>query len=302
MKNIHLSAGTLADIDKRVARMLQDLGNPTPPIKLPEVRELLRLDIEYYSTNDPTLLQEFIHKLNVAGKQLLLRPTLIFDVVKEFSLKALFLPDRKRILLDSSIPDAKQRWNEGHEIVHSMLPWHNELMLGDTSLTLSPACHDQIEAEANFGNGRMLFLRDQFDGMCKDVPSSIASVRTLKEHFGNTMTSTLWRFVEQSPHQIFGVVCDSPHKPGPGFDPKSPIRHFITSPKFEQQFSGVSEQQIFSLIRSYASRSRGGPLGKAEVVLKDVNGVDHLFAMESFSNTYDVLTLGVWLKVRPIVG
>ena len=40
------------------------------------------------------------------------------------------LPDRKRILLDETLPKLKHRWNETHEIWHSITPWHSEIMLG----------------------------------------------------------------------------------------------------------------------------------------------------------------------------
>lgn len=35
-----------------------------------------------------------------------------------------------------------------------------------------------------------------------------------------------------------------------------------------------------------------GPLGKAEVVLGDGNGAEHVFVFETFYNGHDALTLG----------
>ena len=46
------------DIRKIVGRILQDLGNPEPPLKLSQVRALLELNIGYYSTANTTLLQD----------------------------------------------------------------------------------------------------------------------------------------------------------------------------------------------------------------------------------------------------
>lgn len=150
MRNIYLSDRTAADIDARVARVLKGLGNPRPPLRLELVRDLLRLDRRYFSSGDPSAAQEFVHKLTMAGKQLALRPTLIWDVIKKWDLRALYLHDRKRILLDSNLPEIKQRWGEAHEIGHSLMDWHEVFALGDDQHSLSPSCHAQLEAEANF--------------------------------------------------------------------------------------------------------------------------------------------------------
>jgi hypothetical protein len=52
VRNIHLDGFVRADIDTAVRRVLKDLGNPEPPLRLEDVRELLRLDKGFYSAND----------------------------------------------------------------------------------------------------------------------------------------------------------------------------------------------------------------------------------------------------------
>ena len=156
-KNRVLSAKTAQDIDERVERVLRGLGHPEPPLRLDDVRELLKLDREFYTANDPGVLREAISRIRVAGIQVYKRPTLLIDAIKKSSLQALYLPDRRRILLDKSLPKLKHRWNEGHEIGHSIIPWHEDIMLGDNRLTLYPGCQEQVEAEANFCCGTAAF-------------------------------------------------------------------------------------------------------------------------------------------------
>ena len=141
MRNVRLGQRTLVDIDGQVEKVLRGLGNPEPPVDLRLVRELQKLDRGYYSTTDDGLLRETMSKLLVAGKQVLARPTLIGEAVRTLSLKALYLPDQKRILLDKDLPPLKHRWNEAHEIGHDLIPWHAGMMFGDTEQTLTPACH-----------------------------------------------------------------------------------------------------------------------------------------------------------------
>lgn len=102
----------IADIDRFVEKVRSDLGSPNPPLNLAMVRDLLHLDEGYYSSTDDTAISEVAHKLKVAGQQVLARPTILKEIVGKLGLKALLLPDRRRILLDSEQPDLKQRWSE----------------------------------------------------------------------------------------------------------------------------------------------------------------------------------------------
>lgn len=288
MQNCFLAERTVRDIDKRVTKILKDLGHPEPPLRLEVVRELLRLDLAYYSSSDQRVLTETIHRLMVAGKQVFQRPGLLLDAVRKLELKALWIPDRKRILIDKELPPVKQRWGEAHEIGHGILPWHEAAMHGDRKQTLSPTCELQIEAEANFTAGRLLFLQDRFTEELRGSPLTIDLVKTLGKAFGNTITSTLWRAVEASDAPVFGLVSQHPMKPLVD----EPIRYFIRSRTFLEQFDGVTPTQIFRSLQSFCRSSRG-PLGTDEIVFYDSNGDPRVFLVECFFNSYEALTLGI---------
>jgi hypothetical protein len=212
-KNLILPRKTVQDIDNRVERILRGLGNPEPPLRLEDVRELLNLDLAYYTANDPGIAQETISRIRVAAIQVYKRPTLLIDAIKKLDLKALYLPDRKRILLDGDLPQKKHRWNEAHEIGHSLIPWHEEMMLGDNNQTLSLECHEQVEAEANFAAGRLLFLRNRFIDEAQSLEPSIGAIRQLHTTFGNTLTTTFYRFIETFgvEQPLVGLISSHPH-------------------------------------------------------------------------------------------
>lgn len=293
MQNILLSARTAQDIDKHVDRILRDLGNPEPPIRLEDVRQLLRLDLGFYSATDEGFIKEVVHALKIGARQVVERPTLLLEAIQTLDLKALFLPDRKRILLDSSLPILKQRWSEAHETVHSVLPWHGTLAMGDTKLTLTPACHEQIEAEANYGAGRLLFLGDLFIERARDMAPTMKNIMELHDHFGNTITTTLWRYVEGSDRIVFGMVSVHPHHLPENSDAANTCRYFVRSPKYSVMFGNGIEAEIFRQVGTYCSHKKAGPLGNGKISLTDTNGSPHSFICETFSNRYDVLTLGV---------
>lgn len=304
MKALRLTEKTALSIDGQILKILKGLGNPEPPLDLRLVRDLLDLDLGYYSSTDVGFLHETASRILVAGKQILKRPSILLDAIRNSSLRALYLPDKKRILIDKDSPKLKHRWNQAHEIGHSIIPWHEPLMHGDTDHTLTLACQEQVEAEANFAGGRLLFLGDRFSAESSSVNPSMAQVIDLSKRYGNTITSTLWRFVEQARRDkaMVALVSGHPHSAmrAPTFDPASPCRYFVGSGKFTSMFSHLSEMEVFSKVVSYCGRQKHGLLGKGQVVLTDDNGDPHLFDFETFFNGYEALTLGVWIGARPI--
>jgi len=89
LENVFLGEKTARDIDKGVTKVLSDLGHPEPPLFLPDVRELLRLDLQYYRSGSEGAVREFIHHMTMAGKQVLKKPSRIIDAIKKWDLKAL---------------------------------------------------------------------------------------------------------------------------------------------------------------------------------------------------------------------
>jgi len=79
---------------------------------------------------------------------------------------------------------------------------------------LSPTCHATIEAEANYAASQLLFLQDRFVAEAMSLPVSMDSLKILKQRFGNSNASTLWRMVEQyaGPHPLLGIVSEHPHR------------------------------------------------------------------------------------------
>jgi len=166
-------------------------------------------------------------------------------------------------------------------------------MLGDDRITLNLACHEQIEAEANFGAGRLLFLQGKFESVARDSKCRMEEIRAIGHSFGNSITSTLWRFVELREDPVLGVVSQHPRYTDGSFDPQQPCRYFIRSSLFAKTFSGIDEVTIFELMRTKCNWRKYGPIADDEVLLTDDNGTKHVFGFEAFHNRYE--TLGIFV-------
>jgi hypothetical protein len=179
------------------------------------------------------------------------------------------------------------------------------MMLGDTEGTLTRACHEQIEAEANYGAGRLLFLGPRFGDEASATAPSLEHVRALSRVYGNTMTATLWRYIEQAHGDVpmVALVTGHPHpvRRANGFDAAQPCKYCVQSPAFELRFGHISEIALFSEVVRYCGAQGGGTLGSGEVILADRNGAAHAFHFETFFNRYEALTLGAWKRPYGVV-
>jgi hypothetical protein len=291
----HVGDKEQRDIERLISKILRDLGDPEPPLRLELVRDLLALDLRYYSSTDVTPLAEFAHRIKVGGKQLMARPSLILDVVKKAKLSGLWLPDDRRIFIDQELPSAKHRWIEAHEITHSFIPWHQDFLLGDDELTLDPACSAMIEAEANFGAGRLIFFGGRFGSEARDCEPTFKSIKLLQGRYKNTLTSTFWRFVEDRDPDAacFGLVSQHPHHPDIGQGPNGEnIQKFVTSFGFRKRFPTVTASDAYALVKRNASWGRKGPVVGGTDVLTDFTGKPVEVMLDGFSNSYSVLTYG----------
>jgi hypothetical protein len=299
LKNVRIDPYSAADIDAQVSKILRDLGNPEPPLRLEHVRELLKLAKDYYSVADDGFFKRWIHSLKIAGKQIAERPGFLKDFIQNFRLDALCLFDEKRILISKELPTAKQRWAEGHEIGHIIIPWHGPISLGDDKYTLKANCHEAMESEANFAARRLLFMREKFKVRALSSVPSLTLVTDLKKVFGNTMTTTFYSLVETLDVPAFGLITGHPNKPADDFDPKHPCRYFITSPLFDAQFGHVTDTQLYSILKGYCGFGRWD-LGRTDAIIANSRNEAHVFHMETIFNHYDALTLGVLVGKRAI--
>jgi IrrE N-terminal-like domain len=300
MKNITVGHYEAEDLRRQVEKVIRGLGNPEPPLQLAQVRDLLRLDRHYYSSQDDSAVREFVSRVKVASKLFFKRPGRLLDLIRQADLRALWVPETRRILLDAELPDLKKRWAEGHEIAHSLAPWHDGYLYGDSREELKLTCHEKLESEANYGSGQLLFMGARFAEEASASRATMEVVKKLAKRYGNTITSTLWRFVEENRSGVPMVGIVSLHaimarqagEEGPS------IKYCVESQVYKERFGEVHEGHLLDLVESYCNGKRGGPLGASEVILRDRNGAKHAFMFESFNNRYNVLTLGIYLAPR----
>ena len=286
------------DINERIARLLRDMGNPEPPLRLEEVRSQQKLDLTYYSKADLNLLDEIAHMARLAGSTIASTATRMRDVVEQYGIRGMLMLKEgdKRIFIDNDVKQLKRRFIIAHEITHDLLDWHRSLLLGDNESTLSPTCHQTMEAEANYGARQLIFLGDRFQKEARDYEFEWATIQLLQKKFGNTLTTTLWQMVcaRDPNHPCFGLVSKHPYYADICEKAAANnVAYFPRSRGLIDRFPSVTEDVAFAAVAQHASTRKNGPVGQGETVLYDANGAAHVFEIFSFCNRYDLLTYGV---------
>ena len=153
---------TRAEIERIAAATLRDAGLTEPPLSVEKLLQYVQLHRDYYDLANPGFLDRAKHKLRIDGHKLV-------DIINKVRLQAVLLFDENRICIDQELPKIKHPWASCHETGHRLLPWHKPFFFGDTAQTLDPNYQADLEAEANYAAGRLLFLGNRFTEEAKDL-------------------------------------------------------------------------------------------------------------------------------------
>ena len=284
---------TTQAIEKRVVRVLTAISCRDPPVSVEDVLKYLDLHRGYYDLENPSFKDDLFHKAKLTLKK-------VMDVVKKTGLRALWLPDDGKVMLDRNLPKTREKYTTAHEIGHKLNPHHSHFFaVGDTALTLNPSYHEMLEQEAHFAASELIFMGGRFTADALDCAPGFRSVVSLKDVYQNSLTSTLRRFVVYS-HEMpmlgivsrptWGIGCASRHE---GVEDER-CRYFIPNEAFIEQFGNHSADSVLDLVEPQLHAARGGTVGEGTVVLNDVNNESAAFVFETFFNQHDLLTLVVY--------
>ena len=284
---------TKREIDKVVSRTLKEASMREPPFQINDLLEFLEVDRHFYDLEDPGLLRRIWHKVRVKGR-------ILSKIKDKIKLAAVWLPDRDRIYVDSSLPAPKQEWASFHDSTHSVLKWHRPFFLGDTAQTLDPDFQKALEAEANYGASALMFGGKAFTKEALDTRPEWESVDSLRKRYNKSYVTTLRRYVQFSHDIPMALVISSPWWMERPNDQAHRCRHFIGSGLFRTRFACVTRNVLLGAIDDNTRQRIGGPVGAFGIGLPDVNGDLHEFYAESFFNRHYILTLLVHHnKIKP---
>ncbi len=118
------------------------------------------------------------------------------------------------IYLDRNLAVERQRLHHGHELGHSVLPWHEAAYFGDDRYTLDPETAEQLEAEATRFSVELLTGIDGFRDQAAEYRMGLGAPLDLAERWKLSRTVVIRRYV-QSHGTACGLIVIGRY-PGPG--------------------------------------------------------------------------------------
>lgn len=277
---------TRREIDKVSWNMLREAGIVRPPVRIERVLEHLQLHRDFYDLQDPSFLDRAKHKIRVGGH-------CFADMLRSIKLVAVLLYDEDRIVVDSSLPEIKRDFPSFHEAAHRIFVWHRPFFYGDTAQTLDPDWQEELEAEANYGASTLMFCGPVFTQEALDTSAEWASVAEIKERFGKSFVTTLRRYVEHSHDRPMAMLVSTPYWKEKPSDQPERWRHFVRSARFASEFASIAAADLLKALDINLMERFTGSVTDFAYCLTDNNGDRHEFRVESFDNSYYILTLFV---------
>lgn len=274
-------------IEKITHRLLSDTGLASPPFHIDPLLEHLKLDRDYYSLEDPSFLRKIQHKIQVGAKKFL-------SIPKKINLVALWLPDKKSILIDSSLPKLKVPWASFHELGHSIIPWHHEYFMGDTAQTLEPSFQEQLEEEANFAASTLMFGGDLFTQEALDTNPEWKSIQALKNRYETTFPVLIHRYIRFTHSRPMAMITSTPPWKEIPPEQETSFRRFVASNEFLEAFPTFSPESMVPMIgEDLTAQNHSSVIDEFAFSMDDIDGNTHEFYAETFFNTYYLITLMV---------
>jgi Zn-dependent peptidase ImmA (M78 family) len=279
-----MDQATRAEIERIAAATLRDADLKEPPLSVERLLEHVQLHRDYFDLSNPSFLERAKHRLLVSGRKLV-------EVLNKVRLQAVLLFDESRVCIDQELPRIKHPWASCHEIGHRALPWHKPFFFADTAQTLDPTYQADLEDEANFAAGRLLFLGDTFSQEACDVSPTILAIKALAQRYRASLTATLRRYVEQGPDVAMAMLVSTAAWNEVPDDQQRRSRHFVPSPRFALLFPEMSAEGLRVAVDRHASYRRGGTVADFSLGLLDMRGELHELRAWTFNNQHYLLTL-----------
>ncbi|KJL23488.1 hypothetical protein RN51_01574 [Microbacterium oxydans] len=126
------------------------------------------------------------------------------DVMSKLKGKVLGLLaiEKREYFVDRTVPIARQRFTEAHEIGHDALPWHEAAFWGDDHTTLDPSTKNVLESEANQFSAELLFGAGRFTKQADQYAPGLEVALYLAAEYGVSAHAAIRKYVEDSEHAI----------------------------------------------------------------------------------------------------
>jgi hypothetical protein len=205
----------------------------------------------------------------------------------------------RSVALKENLHRHGRKWGCVHEVAHSVIPWHVDLLYYCPILLLPPKIQKQMELEADAFTSDCLFLGGRFLEEAKSRPFGVRPVIGLADEYQTSIHSALRRYVEENPAPCCLLVWRIPEE-GRSADPTLSLHYYVSSTLFR---GGLRVGQVIGpdhvITQAYLKlRDEGGLIVEHELGIGSGRGRLTCCA-ETFFNSYTLFTMAWHPKPAP---
>lgn len=209
------------------------------------------------------------------------------------------------ILVDQSQRAPRVLFTDSHETIHALCAWHEKALFLDTTETLFRNALAQIEREANYGAGHLIFQGARFHRRALREQVSLRTPLALAGEYGASGHATAHFYVEEHPDALALLFTGL----RPKRDGSLPIWQSVESAEFRRRFGSLrgllppgqlaveadEPGPLVEIVRR--SRLETDPPSTA-IRLPDRGGSEHRFVAEAYCNQHVHMILVIERSAR----
>jgi hypothetical protein len=144
--------------------------------------------------------------------------------------------DERMLFVERRQSPGRRRFTAAHELSHAICPWHEAVLRLDTSAELFDGVAEGVEAEANFGAGRLLFQGVAFAREAQSLDRSLTTPFGLAGRYGTSRQAAAHQYVETHADAVAMLVAGR----WPGRDGRLPIWRSVESGAFRERYGSFA--------------------------------------------------------------
>lgn len=200
--------------------------------------------------------------------------------------KAVIAVKEKIILVAHDLHQTKTPFAKGHELGHSALPWHREILYVCDEHDLSPNTRDQMEFEANTFSAEVMLPSPLLDTVYGLYETSMDTPLLLHQWTGASIEMCALRYVERHPDECALLTLDELRDTEGA--PQLKLSRKCLSPRgARSKLGSLTRGQTFASNHSLYVNSRVSSITTRAGLVVD----EQRYSVSLFNNTYRVLAL-----------
>jgi Zn-dependent peptidase ImmA (M78 family) len=203
--------------------------------------------------------------------------------------KAMISIKEEVVFVADDLHEAKIPFAKGHELGHSVIPWHKEILYVCDEFDLAANARAQMEFEANVFSAEVLIPSPLLAAVYENYPTSMETVLLLKEWSGASIEACANQYVGNHPGKIILLVCEFAQSPeGRDLVVK---RKAVSNTAARSALGTVAIGQVLDANHALCKAAQQGSIGRSVELTLGMKNSDVVYGGSVLNNSYRVLSL-----------